>query len=581
MGLPLRDIQLPQYISKAFGLLPGEAILDSFCGGGGASTGIEQALGCSVDIGINHDADAIAIHKLNHPNTHHYNENIWVVDPQQALKESGYQSIGLAWWSPDCRHFSKAKGGKPVEKKIRGLSWVIVKWALQVQIRINLMENVEEIVGWGPLIQDENGNWLPDPDRKGETFEDFKKALSVGLTPKDPSWSECIRECRIEFDIKLKLKLFKGLGYDLDHRELVASDYGAPTIRKRLFLVMRNDGEPIAWPEVTHGNPDLDESVEPKKIAADIIDWSIPCRSIFHRKKPLAEKTMLRIAKGLKKFIFESDNPYIVPEHNVLPFVTEFVNASSQRNMSINEPFGTLTAGGAEKPALISFMAKHFSSGKGADIQNPLATVTSVNHNALVSEELEGTVIPTFEEWYEKTKDLGGSREDYDKLFAKGQAETLTTSHIIKMRGTNVGHATDEPAHTISAGGNHLGVVNSFLLKYFGDNYGTDIQDPVQTLTTKARFALVEVQGEIMVKKGASIYRVLDIGMRMLEPHELFLAQGFPPDYKFQYDKNGKKISKAKQVARCGNSVCPPVAKALVAANIKNIPSGFHLPKTA
>ena len=608
MGTLMNENQVTKSMGKAFGLLAGEVALDSFAGGGGASTGIEQVLGCSVDIAINHNLDAIEMHKMNHPNAQHYCEDIWDVDPEEALLRSGGNSIGLAWWSPDCTHFSIAKGGTPVNQAIRGLAWVVIKWALRVPIRVNFLENVKEFRTWGSLLQDDNGDWRPDPDRKGETFKDFTKALTVGLSPRDPSWKECVLACGIQYDIKQKLKLFKGLQYDVDFRELVASDYGAPTIRKRLFMVMRNDGQPIEWPEITHGDPALNKQLVPQKVAADVIDWTIPVKSIFNRKKPLVEKTMARIAKGLQKFVFDSDAPYIVEHKNQRPFITEHANASSQRNMPIDEPLRTICAqvkGGHfavvsadleqaypneqnsdstsvkdNKQELLAFMAKHFTGCAGASIDDPLATITGVDHNALVTANVEKSIIPTYEEWIQSTEKWGGTRAEYDRLFGE-DVDTVTTSHVIKMRGTNLGHTVSEPAHTVSAGGNHLGIVNSFLIKYFGSNFGTDINTPVHTLTTKERFGLVVVQGEVMVKMHGAIYRVLDIGMRMLEPHELFLAQGFPKNYQFQFDQNGKKISKAKQVARCGNSVCPPVAKALVSANIKHIPLNYALPLAA
>ncbi|MCE7621595.1 DNA cytosine methyltransferase, partial [Vibrio fluvialis] len=254
--------------------------------------------------------------------------------------------------------------------------------------------------------------------------------------------------------------------------------------------------------------------------AADIIDWSIPVKSIFGRKKPLAEKTMQRIAKGLEKFVLNSDNPFVVSEENQTPFITEHANASNQRNMPADEPLRTICAQvkGGHFALVTAFMAKHYSGVTGSELNEPLHTVTTADHNALV------------------------------------------TSHMIKMRGDNLGHGTDEPVHTISAGGFHIGEVRAFLLKYYGTNYGHTLNQPVQTITTKHRFGLVTVRGEH--------YQVVDIGMRMLEPHELFAAQGFPTDYLISHDSSGKKLSKAKQVARCGNAVCPPVAQALVEANL-------------
>ncbi|EPZ8236025.1 DNA cytosine methyltransferase [Vibrio fluvialis] len=530
-------------------ILPSELVVDNFAGGGGASTGMELGLNRHVDIAINHDPDAIDMHKMNHPETKHYCESVWDVDPVEACNG---KPVGLAWFSPDCKHFSKAKGNRPVDKNIRGLAWVAVRWATLVPVRIFMLENVEEFLTWGPLIEVEPGKWKPDPERISETFNAFILALTTGLKADHEAWPEIKEALGDGFPYH---KLEKGLGYKIEHRILSACDYGAPTIRKRLFLIGRNDGQPIEWPEATHGP--AGSGLLPYATAADIIDWSIPVKSIFGRKKPLAEKTMQRIAKGLEKFVLNSDNPFLVSEENQTPFITEHANASSQRNMPADEPLRTICAqvkGGhfaLVSPYLVkcnhggeqlrgqsmdlplhtvtgkngtgvvtAFMAKHYSGVTGSDLFEPLHTVTTADHNALV------------------------------------------TSHMVKMRGTNIGHGTDEPVHTISAGGFHIGEVRAFLLKYYGTNYGHALDQPVQTITTKHRFGLVTVRGEQ--------YQVVDIGMRMLEPHELFAAQGFPEHYQISHDSSGKKLSKAKQVARCGNAVCPPVAQALVEANVGN-----------
>ncbi|MCS6101393.1 DNA cytosine methyltransferase [Shewanella baltica] len=430
-----------------------ELVVDNFAGGGGASTGIEMAIGRQVDIAINHDPDAIAMHKTNHPLTMHYCESVWDIDP---IKVCAGRPVGLAWFSPDCKHFSKAAGGKPLEKKIRGLAWVAMRWAALVKPRIIMLENVEEFVTWGPVI-----DGRPCQKRKGQTFNSFVRQL-------------------------------RQHGYKVEWRELIASDYGCPTIRKRFFLVARNDGKAISFPTPTHGNPKKQpangKTLKPWKTAADIIDWSIPCKSIFNRDKPLAEKTMQRIAKGIQKFVIDANEPFIAPaEAMIVPFITEFANASSQRNMPADEPLRTICA---------QVKGGHFG---------------------------------------------------------------LVTSHMIKMRGTNIGFPTDEPVHTITAGGNHIGEVRTFLMKYYGQGIGQDINQPLHTIRTGDCFGLVMVRGEA--------YQIIDIGLRMLEPHELFAAQSFPSDYIIEVDHTGKKYSKAKQVARCGNSVPPLLAAALVSAN--------------
>lgn len=464
-------------------LLPGELVVDNFAGGGGASTGMELGLNRHVDIAINHDKDAIDMHKLNHPETKHYCESVWDVDPIEACNN---KPVGLAWFSPDCKHFSKAKGSKPVDKNIRGLAWVAVRWAALVPVRMIMLENVEEFLTWGPVITDENGNAKPCKERKGETFKAFVAALSTGLSLDHPAIEDVKTALGDNFDLS---RIEKGLGYNVEWQVLKACDYGTPTIRKRLFLVARNDGKPIIWPKPTHG-----EGLEPYKTAADIIDWTVPVRSIFNRKKPLAEKTMARIAKGLQKFVIDSSNPFVVPGECATPFITEHANGSSQRNMSADEPLRTICAQ------------------------------------------------------------------------VKGGHFALVTSHMVKMRGTNIGHGTDEPVHTISAGGFHIGEVRAFLVEYYGTGNAHRLDKPLHTVTTKDRFGLITIKGED--------YQIVDIGMRMLEPHELFAASGFPSDYLISHDSNGKKLSKAKQVARCGNAVCPPIPKALVMANLGNDQQG-------
>ncbi len=493
-------------------LLANELVVDNFAGGGGASTGMELGLNRHVDIAINHDPEAIDMHKMNHPETKHYCESVWDVDPIEACAG---RPVGLAWFSPDCKHFSKAKGNRPVDKNIRGLAWVAVRWAALVPVRVFMLENVEEFLTWGPVVEVEPGKFKPCPECKGETFDAFVKCLTTGLDSEHPAWSEIRNALGGDFPYE---KLEKGLGYKVDYRVLSACDYGAPTIRKRFFLVARNDNKPIIWPEPTHGP--ASSGLLPYVSAANIIDWSIPVKSIFGRNKPLAENTMKRIAKGLEKFVINSNSPFIAPTECEVPFITEHANASSQRNAPADEPLRTICAQvkGGHFALVTAFIARHFTDAASACINRPLPTVTTVDHNALV------------------------------------------TSHMVKLRGTNIGHGTDEPVHTISAGGLHLGEVRAFLIKYYGTSFGEDLQTPIGTVTTKDRFGLVTVRGEK--------YQIVDIGMRMLEPHELFAAQGFPADYKITHNSEGKKITKASQVARCGNAVCPPVAQALVEANL-------------
>lgn len=543
-----------------------EIVVDNFAGGGGASTGIEMALGRSPEIAINHDPDAIAMHTVNHPSTEHYCESVWDIVPRDVVAG---RPVGLVWLSPDCKHFSKAKGSTPVSKKIRGLAWVALRWAAQVRPRVIMLENVEEFQTWGPLLIDSEGNARPDPAKKGRTFNSFINAL-------------------------------RRQGYKVEWRELRACDYGTPTIRKRLFLIARRDGAAIVWPKPTHGAPDSAEvkagKLLPWQTAADIIDWSIPCPSIFERKRPLAENTLRRIAKGLERFVINAAEPFIVKcnhtstrtvydcfrgqgineplqtvtatpgfavvQPTLAPFITECANASHQRNMpadeplrticaqvkgghfalvspviarqfgrsvgqSVEEPLGTVMAKADKSQLVTAFLAKHYTGVVGAELTKPLPTVTTVDHNALV------------------------------------------TSHLVKLRGTcQHGQPVTEPMPTVTAGGLHIGEVRAFLLKYYGTDSTIPCSEPLHTVTTRDRFGLVTVRGED--------YQIVDIGMRMLEPHELFAAQGFPADYVIANDANGKKFTKTAQVARCGNAVCPPLAAALVRANLPEMCADAH-----
>jgi len=465
-----------------------ELIIDSFAGGGGASTGIEMAIGRSVDIAINHDEMAIKMHEVNHPNTKHYIENVWDIDPLQATQG---QLVGLMWASPDCKHFSKAKGGKPVDKNVRGLAWVVVKWAKAVHPRIIILENVEEFQTWGPLITDDKGDLYPDPNKKGETFHLFIKALEKQ-------------------------------GYKVSFRELRACDYGAPTTRKRFFMIARCDGKQIIWPEPTHGNPEGIEVrcglLKPWRTAAECIDWSISCPSIFTRKKPLAENTLERIAKGIRKFVTEADKPFVLDEKAM--FLQHYYTAQGEeiRGSGLDEPIATIPT--ANRFGLVTaFISKYYAGtyeGAGSNLEEPLHTLTTKDHQALI------------------------------------------TAFISRQFHTSTGHELNKPLAT-STTVNKSNLVTAFLLKYYGADIGQTINSPLHTITTKDRFGLVTIKGED--------YQIIDIGMRMLKPHELFKAQGFPDDYIINRDSNGNPYPTTEQTAKCGNSVCPPLAKALVEAN--------------
>lgn len=497
---------------------PGELVVDSFAGGGGASCGIEAAIGRPVDIAINHDADAIAVHRANHPETHHYQEDIWAVDPREAC---GGKRVALAWFSPDCTHFSRARGGKPRSQNIRGLAWIVVRWAREVRPRIILLENVEEFQTWGPLGEDGQ----PDAARAGETFRAWLAELS-------------------------------GMGYTIEFKSLVAADYGTPTTRKRLFLIARCDGAsgPI-WPEPSHGAG----RPEHWRPASDVIDWSIPCPSIFGRKRPLAPATMRRIAAGVQRYVLGAAQPFIVP-------VTH--HGGARRVHGIDEPTRTITAAHRGELALVApalaaaqpFVIRTDMQSGGrlrgvASIKEPLRTITSSNGHAVVA----GLI----------TKHYGGvvghtARRTLGTVTAKDH-HALTTAFLTKFYGTSTGQQLTSPMPTVTAGGNrgggHIAEVRAFMVKYYSASaHGQDVQDPLHTVTAKARFGLVVVDGVD--------YEIVDIGMRMLQPHELFRAQGFPLDYQHAEVAEGRRLTKTTQIRLAGNAVNPQIAEALCAANI-------------
>lgn len=590
-------------------------IVDNFAGGGGASTGIEMAIGRSVDIAINHDPDAIAMHKANHPHTKHYCEDVWQVDPVEACDGN---PVALAWFSPDCKHFSRAKGGKPVDKNIRGLAWVAIKWAMLVRPKVIMLENVPEIQTWGPL--GEEGK--PIKERAGETFDGFISALTSGISIVHPAYQEMCDALSIEPTSEMAQTLQNGLGYEVQYRTLKSCDYGAPTTRTRFYMIARCDGRPIVWPEPTHAPKDSDDVKQGRKLpyhtAAECIDWSIPAQSIFGRQKPLAENTMRRIARGIQKFVIDNPEPFIVTVNH---------SGDGFRGQSTDEPLGTITAKNGYGVVTPTIMCNN-TNNIGASAEAPLPTVTTGNRNYLVApsivpigygeregqaprvntvDEPLGTIVssgkhylvaPTLIQYHSETakaevrgqelteplmtqdtsnryalsvahimKNYGGgyngagSAADapLDTVTAKDH-NSLVTAHIMTMRNNMDGKPIDEPLTTISCSGAHHAEVQAFLVKYFSNGTAKSVDEPLDTVTTKDRFALVTIHGEE--------YIITDIKMRMLQPRELFNAQGFPPDYIIDHDADGHPYVKSKQVARCGNAVTPPVPAALVRANL-------------
>ncbi|RHK52072.1 DNA cytosine methyltransferase [Lachnospira eligens] len=552
-------------------MINGELIVDNFAGGGGASTGIEEATGFSVDIAINHDPKAIAMHKANHPNTKHYCEDVWQVDPVQAC--NGHP-VGLAWFSPDCKHFSKAKGGKPKDKNIRGLAWVACRWAGLVRPRVIMLENVEEFKTWGPL----NRGHHPVKSKQGRTFDKFVRQL-------------------------------QDLGYEVQFRELVAADYGAPTMRKRFFMIARCDKKPIVWPEPTHAPADSEAVkkglLKPYVGAYTQIDFSRPCPSIFDTSeqikekygikavRPLAPKTMERIARGLKKFVL--DNPE--------PFIVQCNHGGDRRPLDTKEPLPTITGKhgyGIVEPYMIQIGQTGFTKDRSKNIQEPLSTIVSKNEHCLIcptliqyhSETAQGEVrgqtikdpimtvdgsnryglVTSFlHKYYDGGyKGAGESMENPLPTITAWDHNSVVTANLIQMNNHCDGKDIRQPLPTITAGDGHFGEVRAFLIKYYGQGTGQDIQEPLDTVTSRDRFGLVTIEGED--------YQIVDIGLRMLEPRELYGCQGFPDDYIIDHDYTGKTYPRTEQVKRCGNSVSPMIPNALVRANLRELCVGERTP---
>ncbi len=593
-------------------------IIDLFAGGGGASEGIRAALGRDPDVAVNHDPEAISMHIMNHHDTMHFTADVFEVDPKTIFPE---YPVGLLWASPACTHFSKARGSKPVCKQLRSLAWIVVKWARLRKPKQIYLENVEEFLSWGPVLDDGQ----PCPIRKGETFKRFVADLEK-------------------------------LGYNVEWREVKAHEYGAPTIRKRLFMVARCDGQEIVWPEPTHGDPKSLEvksgKCKPFRTAAEIIDWSIPGNSIFMEndeikakklriKRPLKDTSLRRIGKGLNKFVFKNADPFIVT-----------VNHSSVndnfRGQSIHDPLQTVTLKhgfGVVTPKLAPFVSTYFgerngeADGRGATLDKPLSTITSggLRHSlispvligidngsskstswspeapltTIVTENRHALVENRMVQLPHVVRDfkssIGSSMNDpIGTITTQGNGKAaLCVSHAVKFRGTNYGYPMSDPVHTITASGTHQGLVTSYLNSFYGnaEDIGSSMDDPLRTVTTKDRFAKVDIvldpttgalwDSETMERiiavrefiqtycgddlsddermgivtiKGLR-YQIVDISLRMLKPRELYNAQGFRPDYIIDRTVDHKLITGTAQVRMVGNSVCPPAAEAIIRAN--------------
>ena len=565
---PPQDHVTPLALQERIALAERDGLVfDYFAGGGGASEGIKWARGRSPDAAKNHDPEAMALHEGNHPETWHIIRNVWKGDPREEVAEASRRrcaQLGIpyrllpvrGWWfSPDCKHHSKAKGSKPVEKGIRDLAWVAFHVAKLVKPDQVWLENVEEFKDWGPLVDDGTGRLVPCKVSKGRTFQRF-------------------------------VRKFRQLGYRVEYRELRASDYGVPTIRKRLFLIARRDGKPIVWPKPTHAKNGAGGLLPWRTAAEDVIDWSIPCPSIFERDKPLVDNTLKRIALGIWRYVINSADPFIVPRYGER-------RGQTPRTSSVHAPLNVVTpdanvgslvvpviarigqTGGRGKYAndvregvtTVTSKAEHLLlsahlvgaggpaySGKPVAVDRPLGAATTENHRALV------TAFLAQHNYMEPGHDV---RTPASTVVSKVGPQALVSAHLLSLKGSDRrDRPMTEPVPALCAQGTHVAEVRAFLIKYYTTGtIGQTLKEPLHTASAKDHFALVYIHGEP--------YEIVDIGMRMLQPHELYRAQGFPPSYRINViGPNGKPLTKTAQVRMCGNSVCPMLAFAIVRANL-------------
>ena len=532
-------------MSDSFGKMK-DLIIDCFAGGGGASVGIEMALGRQVDIAINHDPAAILMHKTNHPDTLHLTEDIFKVDLKKYVHG---RHVALMWASPDCTSHSKAKGGKPREKGLRILPWAVYKHAKEILPDVIIMENVEEIQQWGPLDKD----GYPIKERRGEDYKKFITAM-------------------------------KSLGYIFDCRELVAADYGAPTTRKRWYAVFRRDGKDIVWPEQTHSKDGTNglKKWEPIWKYLDLWDYG---KSIFGRKKPLAENTMNRIARGLEKFVFKNPDPFMIQVNH---------GGDCFRGQSLHEPLPTITQKhgfGVVTPYIMQTGHTGFTKDRNRSVKEPLSTIVTKNEHCMAT--------PILIQYHSETTKRGVRGQqvtDSLQTIDTSNRYGLAMSYMTKFYKSGCGQSLNEPIHTITTSPGHFGTVSvyatdwnemqkagiseeiaqkctwvsQFIMEYYGCGIGQSLNDPLHTIVTKDRFALITILG--------NEYVILDIFLRMLKPEELKLGQGFPKDYIINRDYNWKPYPISKQVARIGNSVVPIMAQKLIEANCGYLKVGERVP---
>ena len=576
--------------------MTGEIIVDNFAGGGGASTGIEIATGRLVALAVNHDPAAILMHKTNHPYTEHLQASVWDIDPKTVCRG---RPVGLAWFSPDCKHFSKAKGAALVDRKIRGLAWITLRWAATVRPRVIILENVEEFQTWGPVRKGK-----PVKKLAGTTFRQFISQLEA-------------------------------LGYTVEFRELVAADFGAPTSRKRFYMIARCDGKPIVWPKPTHSKTGAD-GLPKWRSAAEIIDWSLPCPSVFASKaeimeryglkavRPLAKNTMRRVIRGVDKFTIRSGKPFIVP--------TGYGERTGQapRVHDIDAPVPTVVGTGKEnlcRPLLAPVTVTNTSNSVGGTVGAPVHTVTTAGNQMLVTPSLVSigqtgggdrirdlrepvpTTVSKQEACLVSPSLIQYHTEQTEHVRASGLGTPINTVDASNRYGLTCANLVEyytggrpldvaEPMHTVTSHDREA-VVAAHVVKFKGDEVGTQPTEPLPTQTSSGVFAVCRAHlakmrsGDdlghwpeirallnefcgyalaeddvLLLEIGGALYYIADIGLRMLSPRELYNAMGFPPDYIIDRDYEGNEYKKSAQVARCGNAVCPPVASALVRANL-------------
>ncbi|MDD2002492.1 DNA cytosine methyltransferase [Pseudomonas putida] len=531
-----------------------EIVVDFFCGGGGAGTGLEMGLGRPVTVAKNHSPAAISMHTANHPAARHFTTDVFEGDPDEECQG---RPVGWFHMSPDCTHHSQAAGGQPRKREIRNLSWIGLKWAGKKKPRVISLENVKQILQWGPLMakRDKATGRVMKLDGTVAAVGERVPVQQQFLVP-DPK--------RRGITWRRFVHLLEGMGYQVEWRIIKACDFGAPTSRERLFMIARCDGQPIVWPKPTHAKHPA-KGQQKWRTAADCIDWNVPSKSIFGRKKELAAATLRRVAKGMKKFVLDNPQPFIVP----------IANWSGELAQSANEPLRTVTSwprGGSfavASPVMIGAGGPIYA-GKPVPADQPMGTLMTQSHRALVTafiEQANGGF---------NTTPAKGADEPLTTVTNTGSQQRLVTASLATLRRNCVGRPVDDLVPTMTAGAEHHALVEyklspeheegalrvaAFLISYYGTENISACDAPAPTVTTKDRLGLVTV-----FVKGTP-YVIVDICLRMLQPHELYRAQGFPASYIIDKGADGKPFTKTEQVHMCGNSVSPPPMAALARAN--------------